>query len=303
MQRSSTRRVHTVQSSGSPPSPTVGSPEHRPAGNGAPDDRTRRTDDRRGRARPVGHRLDGCESRDGLTDGRLSSRDPRAGPGADGGAADPGDRAGHRRGGRRHTRAHLPRRRFADRARRVLPRRWVRPRQHRDHGQRRARARARIGRRRGVGRVPPGPRRPVPGRARRLRARDPLGGRTRGAVRRVTGVGRGRGRERRRQPRHRGRPATAGRRRRDPGRPGAHLPAAVREDDVPVRGRVRRSRHRARAREEVLGRVQRWARPRRRSLRRPPERGEPAGAPTRDRGAGRVRHVARRGPGVRGPSA
>ena len=94
-----------------------------------------------------------------------------------------------------------------------------------------------------------------------------------------------------------------GRRRPDPGRPGAHLPAAVREDDVPVRGRVRRPRHRARDRQEVLGRVQRRTRPRPRSLRRPPERGEPAGAPTRDRGVGRVRHVARRGPGVRGPSA
>ena len=69
-------------------------------------------------------------------------------------------------------------------------------------------------------------------------------------------------RERGREPRRRGRAPAPGRGRRVARRPGAHLPAGVRDDDLPVGGGVRRSRHQPRGRCEVLGGVQRRARPR-----------------------------------------
>ena len=79
---------------------------------------------------------------------------------------------------------HLRARSSADRPRRVPPRRRVLHRQHRVDGQRRARARALLRRRRRVGRVSPRARAPLPGRSRRLRSGYPLGPRQHRALRR-----------------------------------------------------------------------------------------------------------------------
>ena len=80
----------------------------------------------------------------------------------------PGSSAGHRRGRGRRAGSHLRAGGRADRAGGVLPRRWDVRRQHRAHGQRRPRDRARDRCGRRVGGVPARAREPLPRRAGRL---------------------------------------------------------------------------------------------------------------------------------------